>query len=126
MYYKARGIDETPLSEDREAKSIGEQTTFEKDTLNFVDIGDAFENLCKGVFKSFQESGFKTFKTVGIIVRFSDFETKTTAKTLKQSTDKEKDFIIESLKLLLPYIDRRKNPHQKLIRLIGVKMEKLQ
>jgi len=125
IYYKSRGIDDSPLVENREAKSIGEQTTFEKDTLNFVEIGEVFEKLCKSVFKRFLESGFKTFKTVGVTVRFSDFETKTTAKTLKQPTNKEKDFIIETMKLLLPYADRRKNPRQKLIRLIGVKIEKL-
>jgi len=124
MYYKARGIDETPLEENREAKSIGEQATFQKDTLNFIYIGEVFENLCKSVFKRFLASGFKTFKTVGVTVRFSDFETKTTAKTLKTPTANEKEFILETMKLLLPYIDRRKNPRQKLIRLVGVKIEK--
>jgi nucleotidyltransferase/DNA polymerase involved in DNA repair len=126
IYYKARGIDESPIVENREAKSIGEQTTFQQNTLNFVDIGEAFENLCKSVFKRFLASGFKSFKTIGVAVRFSDFETKTTAKTLKNPTSSEKEFGLEALKLLLPYADRRKNPRKKLIRLIGVKIEKLQ
>jgi len=125
MYYKARGVDDLPLEESREAKSIGEQATFQHDTLNFIYVGEVFENLCKSVFKRFLESGFKTFKTVGVTVRFSDFETKTTAKTLRKETKSEKEFIIETLKILLPYMDKRKNPKKKLIRLIGVKMEKL-
>jgi nucleotidyltransferase/DNA polymerase involved in DNA repair len=125
IYYKARGIDESPIVENREAKSIGEQTTFQQNTLNFIYIGEAFEKLCKSVFRRFLQSGFESFKTVGITVRFSDFETKTTAKTLKQPTNSEKEFIVETLKLLLPYCDRRKNPRQKLIRLIGVKLENL-
>ena len=124
IYYKARGIDNSPIVENREAKSIGEQTTFERDTLNFIEIGEVFEDLCKSVFKRFLQSGFKTFKTVGVTVRFSDFETKTTAKTLRNPTNNEKEFVLETLKLLLPYADRRKNPRQKLIRLIGAKMEK--
>jgi DNA polymerase IV (DinB-like DNA polymerase) len=70
------------------------------------------------------QSGLKNFKTVGITVRFSDFETKTTAKTLKKPTNSEREFRLETMKLLLPYIDTRKNPHKKLIRLIGVKLEK--
>jgi len=124
IYYKARGIDDSPLVENREAKSIGEQTTFPQNTLDFVLIGETFSNLCKSVFKRFRDSGFKTFKTVAVTVRFSDFETKTTAKTLKAPTNSEKEFIIETMKLLLPYIDRRKNPRQKLVRLIGAKLEK--
>ena len=124
IYYKARGLDDSPLVENRDAKSIGEQITFLGDTLDVIYIGEVFENLCKDVFKRFLESGFKTFKTVGVTVRFFDFETKTTAKTLKNATSSEKDFKMESLKLLLPYLDRRKNPKKKLIRLIGVKLEK--
>ena len=125
IYFKARGIDDSLLEENREAKSIGEQATFQYDNLDFIYIGEVFDNLCKSVFQRFLQSGFKTFKTVGITVRFSDFETKTTAKTLKKETRGEKEFIIEALKLLLPYLDKRKNPSKKLIRLIGVKMEKL-
>jgi len=124
IYFKARGIDNSLLVEDREAKSIGEQTTFDQNTLNAVYIGEVFENLCRSVFKRFLASGFQTFKTVGITVRFSDFETKTTAKTLKKPASAEKEFKLETLKLLLPYLDKRKNPHKKLIRLIGVKLEK--
>ena len=124
LYLKVRGIDDSPLEESREAKSIGEQITFQHDTLNFIYIGETFENLCKSVFKSFLNSGFKSFKTISVTVRFSDFETKTTAKTLKDSISNEKDFMLGALKLLLPYADRRKNPQQKLIRLIGVKIEK--
>lgn len=125
LYYKARGQDNSPLVENREAKSIGEQATFQYDSLNAVYIGEVFENICQGVLKSFLNSGFKNFKTVAITVRFSDFETKTSAKTLKHPSNNGKDFKIEALKLLLPYLDKRKNPKKKLIRLIGVRIEKL-
>jgi len=125
LYNKARGIDEAPLVENREAKSIGEQATFQHDTLDFTYIGEVFDNLCKSVFERFLESGFKTFKTVGITVRFSDFETKTSVKTLKTESASQKEFKLETLKLLLPYLDKRKNPHKKLIRLVGAKLEKL-
>jgi len=124
LYSKIRAIDDLPLVEGREAKSIGEQATFQHDTLNAIYIGDVFEKLCEGVFTSFFQSGFKSFKAVGITVRFSDFETKTSAKTLKKEISNKKEFLLEALKLLLPYLDRRKNPRQKLIRLVGVKIEK--
>lgn len=125
LYYKLRGVDNSPLIENREAKSIGEQATFQYDTLNSLYIGEVFDNICKDVFRRFLDSGFKTFKTVGITVRFYDFETKTTAKTLKKPSSSEKEFKMETLKLLLPYLDKRKNPRKKLIRLIGAKLEKL-
>jgi nucleotidyltransferase/DNA polymerase involved in DNA repair len=126
LYLKARGIDDEPLIENREAKSIGEQATFQYDTLNFIYIGEVFENLCKSIFNRFLQSGFKTFKTIGVTVRFSDFETKTTAKTLKGPINSEKVFKLEAMKLLLPYADRRKNPGKKLICLIGIKIESLE
>ena len=123
LYFKVRAIDDSPIVENREAKSIGEQITFPRDTLNAIYIGDAFEKLCEGVFKNFFQSGFKSFKTVGITVRFSDFETKTSAKTLKKEILGIKEFRLETLRLLLPYLDRRKNPRKKLIRLIGVSIK---
>ncbi|KKP33274.1 MAG: hypothetical protein A2312_01805 [Candidatus Staskawiczbacteria bacterium RIFOXYB2_FULL_32_9] len=123
LYYKAKGIDDSELIESREVKSIGEQTTFDKDTQDAVYIGDIFEKLCSDVFLRFKESGFKSFKTIAITVRFKGFETKTTAKTLKESISSEKIFKLEALKLLLPYLDSRKNPNNKLIRLIGVSIK---
>ncbi len=124
LYFKVRGIDDSPIVEDREVKSIGEQATFQYDTLDAVYVGDVLEKMCRHVFRRFSNSGFKSFKTVAISVRFSDFETKTSAKTLKDRTNSEKVFKIEALKLLLPYLDARKNPRRKLIRLIGVRLEK--
>ena len=123
LYFKVRAIDDSPIVENREAKSIGEQITFPRDTLNAIYIGDAFEKLCEGVFENFFQSGFKSFKTVGITVRFSDFETKTSVKTLKKEILGIKEFRLETLRLLLPYLDRRKNPRKKLIRLIGVSIK---
>lgn len=123
LYSKARAIDNSPIVEGREAKSIGEQATFQFDSLNAVYIGGVFENLCSGVFKRFLQSGFKSFKTVGISVRFFDFETKTSAKTFKKEISKNKEFRLEALRLLLPYLDSRKNPRKKLIRLVGVNIK---
>lgn len=126
LYYKARGINDSLIVEDREVKSIGEQATFQRNTSNAVHIGSIFENLCENVFKRFEESGFKGFRTVSVTARFSDFETKTSAKTLKNPSNVKREFKLEALKLLLPYLDKRKNPRKKLVRLIGVRMEKFE
>ena len=125
LYEKIRGIDNEPIVEDREVKSIGEQTTFEKDTLEALFVGDVLAKLCEDVFTRFLESGFDEFKTIAITVRFTGFETKNSSKSPQKPLG-FKDFgrfKLEALKLILPYLDRRKNSSLKKVRLIGIRME---
>ena len=128
LYCKARGQDDSPIVSEREVKSIGEQSTFEHNTLEALYVCDALSKMCKSVFKSFLESGFDKIKTVAITVRFSDFETKSYSKSPKKpiGVDDYKKFELEALKLMLPFLDKRKNPKLKAIRLIGVRVEKLE
>lgn len=127
IYYKARGIDDSPVLEYHQVKSIGEQTTFSKNTLEPIFIHSALKRLSDSVFKSFERSAFTTFGTITITARFFDFETKTSSKSFKMAIDKsnKKKFELEILKLLLPFLDKRSNPKRKPIRLIGVRIEKL-
>lgn len=125
LYFKIRGIDDSPVAEDSEVKSIGEQETFQEDTLDFKIIIEKLESLCQGVFKSFQTSDFSTFKNITVTVRFSDFETKTRSHTLLKSTKTFKALKIGAIKLLMPFFDNRENPRKKRIRLIGIRVEKL-
>lgn len=127
IYWSARGIDDTPVTEYYEIKSIGEQTTFDKNTLEFAFIFDAFRELSNNVFKRFTKSEFYKFNTITITIRFADFETKTSSKSFKGGIGKKdkRRFNIEVLKLFLPFLDRRRNPKRKPIRLIGVRVEKL-
>lgn len=126
IYEKVRGKDFSLVSEEYEVKSIGEQETFEKDSLDFKFIYAHLEELIKSVIKRFQASGYKNFRTVVVTVRFFDFETMTRSYTLPKPSNSLKSLKVEALKLLLPFLDRRENPKNKLIRLIGVRIEKLQ
>ncbi len=127
VYDRARGVDGSPVTEDREAKSIGEQNTFDEDTLDAVFLGGELETYCNRVFKQFAESEFSGFKTMSLTVRFSDFQTQSSAKSVKPMLTKQdiKKFRLEALKLLLPFLDRRKNPKLKRIRLIGIQIKNL-
>ena len=125
MADSARGIDESPVTEEYETKSIGEQETFEKDTLDPGFLIKILQELCRGVFESVRKEKF-VFKTVSITVRFADFETKSRAHTVKNAFRDYKAFGAEALKLFLPFLDRRENSRKKLIRLIGVRAEGLQ
>jgi len=123
-YSHARGIDNSQVETDREAKSISSETTFDKDTLDAPTILATFKGLAKEVARSVQKEK-KKFKTVGIVVRFSDFETKNRSHALEESSDDRDVLETESLKLLLPFLDSRENPKRKKIRLVGVRAEKL-
>lgn len=124
MYESARGIDERPLEEHREAKSIGSETTFDQDTLDPSAILRTMRTLAADVSASVKK-GKKKYKTVAIVVRFSDFETKTRSHTIEVASDEVHVLETEALKLLLPFLDSRENPKHKKIRLVGVRAENL-
>lgn len=125
MFLKARGIDDSEIEESREIKSIGRQDTFLKDTLDALIIIKKLEELCDDVFKRFEASGFKYFKTITVTARFKGFVTKNCSKTFKKPMNRKNDFFNSALSLLLPFLDGRKNPKNLFIRLIGVRVENL-
>jgi DNA polymerase IV (DinB-like DNA polymerase) len=126
FYDEVRGRDESPLQEHAEPKSIGEEETFDQDTRDAMFIGERLKALCQEVMRRFAREGFETFRTVVVKVRFADFETHTRTHTLQNAANSAATLEREALKLLLPFLDRRENPRRKLIRLVGVRVEKLQ
>ena len=126
FYDEVRGLDESPLQEHAEPKSIGEEETFDRDTRDATFIGERLKTLCQEVMKRFTREGFETFRTVVVKVRFADFETHTRTHTLQNAANSPATLEREALKLLLPFLDRRENPQRKAIRLVGVRGEKLQ
>jgi len=124
-------------------KSIGEQETFPQDTLDPNLILERLRNLSASVFRSFAakggfsparlasqseagRSGRKSYKTITITVRFSDFETKNRSHTLKSGAEDLSTLEFEAMKLISPFFDARENPKKKRIRLIGVRIEKME
>ena len=125
LYEKARGLDDSPVEESDEIKSVGEQETFEEDTLDLPRITERLNALCSGVHASFLRGGFAGFRTIVLTVRFADFQTKNRSHTLAAQTASADKLRFEAMKLFLPFFDARENPHRKKIRLIGVRVEKL-
>lgn len=125
LYDKARGIGSDQVVEEYDVKSIGEQKTFEKDTLASVFLGERLSKMASQVFRRMERGGFQGFRTVTLIVRFSDFVTKTRSHTLKGNAHDLATLNKEAMKLFLPFLDRRGNPKLKPIRLIGLRIEKL-
>jgi DNA polymerase IV (DinB-like DNA polymerase) len=125
LYDMARGLDDSPVEESGEVKSIGEQETFLEDTLDAEFLVSKLKEMATSLERRLTEEGFLGFRTVGLVVRFADFETKSRAFTLKNPIRSADEMFTVSLRLLLPFLDRRMNPRLKKIRLLGLRMEKL-
>ena len=125
MHEKLRGRDDSEVQESGEVKSIGKQETFSEDVSDPAKIATTLKELSGEVFAVFRESGFGTFKTVVLTVRFGDFATKSSGVTLKAPANDRAVIEFEGLKLLMPCLDSRKNPQAKRLRLVGLRIEKL-
>jgi nucleotidyltransferase/DNA polymerase involved in DNA repair len=126
LYAKARGISESPVSNEWEPKSIGEQETFAEDSLDAAFILDRARALIQEVFRRLGREGFRGFRTVTVTVRLTHFQTFTRSHTVPEPLATEEALYAEAVRLLQPFLDHRENPRLRKIRLIGVRVEKLQ
>jgi DNA polymerase IV (DinB-like DNA polymerase) len=126
VYDKARGQDEIPVEAVSETKSISEQETFSQDSLEPGFIGERLKAMCYSLIGRLSTGGFETFRTVTVTVRFTDFKTRSRSHTLTEETGSSTVLEFEALRLLMPFLDSRENAQHKLIRLIGLRIEKLQ
>lgn len=124
-YNSARGVGSDELSTEQERKSIGEQETFSDDISGMKELMSRLERVTNRVFTRFAKSEFHSFRTVALTVRFADFETLTRSYTAPSSFEKKDELLFQTTRLLMPFFDRRGNPHKKAIRLLGVRVEKL-
>ena len=120
IYLKARGIEDSQVTSDWVAKSIGKNHTFEKDTRDPEAVFMAFNKIIDEVYQQLVEERF-LFKTITVTCRFSGFETHTKAKTLKELTNDKKIFRSEVKILLLKFLLENPKP----LRLIGARVSSL-
>jgi DNA polymerase IV (DinB-like DNA polymerase) len=131
LFEKARGIDESPVSNEWTRKSVGEQETFAVDTKSPSVVTERLYRMAEAVIAKLRENQFAGFRTVTLTVRFADFQTTSRSHSLKtgiivsENRDALRLLQQEALRLLLPFLDARENPKGKAIRLIGLRLEKL-
>jgi len=125
LYERVRGRASAELVEEYEPKSVGEQETFPKDTLDLHYIFARLWVMCQEVHRRMLKEGFANFRTVVVTVRFADFDTRSRSHTLAEPSGSLRTLRFEAMKLLMPFLDSRENPKHKLIRLIGVRVEKI-
>jgi DNA polymerase-4 len=88
LYEAARGIDDDPIVTHWEPKQRSRETTFQEDTGDWQTIARTVARLAREVAQELREEGYRG-RTVGIKLRFADFETHTREKTLTEPTDAE-------------------------------------
>ena len=125
LHAKARGLSDSPVSNEWEPKSVGEQETFEVNTLEVAFVLERVRALAGEVFTRLRRQGFRAFRTVTITVRFAHFRTLTRSHTAREEMATEEALYTGAERLLLPFLDQRENPRGTKIRLIGVRAEKL-
>lgn len=123
LYDKLRGRSLSPIHTASDpAKSLSEQMTFREDTLNSARLIPALTKISRDLTHRMQREDFPAGKTITLTIRFADFTTQTRSYTPPEKITTLRQIQREGLKLLLPYFDRRRNPQQKLIRLIGLRL----
>ncbi len=115
----ANGIDNSKVIEEYETKSIGRDTTFEKDVDDEEQILRVLDGLAEEVHEDVIANGFK-FKTITVRVRYQHFDTHTRSKSLPFLTD-DLDILRNNAKRLMePFLRSKKR-----VRLIGVRVSNL-
>ena len=116
---RARGEDDRPVEEGREARSMSSETTFAKDVADPVELLRTLRGLTESVGARLREAGLAG-GTVRIKLRWQDFTTLTRQGRLAQPTDQDGE-IFTAAKELFERTWKKGRP----VRLIGVGVSNL-
>jgi DNA polymerase-4 len=116
---RARGEDDRPVDESREAKSMSNETTFSKDVTDGAALRRTLQELSDSVGARLRESGLAG-STIRLKLRWADFTTITRQTALDQPTDQDGE-IYRAAVLLLERAWKAGRP----VRLIGVAVARL-
>jgi len=118
LFDAAHGVDERPVVTESEPVSMSRETTFDKD-LHVVNdratLGEIFTRLCQQVAADLQRKGY-VGKTIGIKLRFDNFQSVTRDQTIDHYTADAAD-IRKIGGLCLKRVDMKRR-----LRLLGVRV----
>ena len=120
LYFKVRGIHNSPVKSTRERKSIGTETTFAKFLDNEADVLTFFERLTLKVVQKLKLKSLKA-QTISIKIRFDDFETITRQLQLSKPSNDFEEYYAVVQKLWHKHGNLERN-----IRLLGVSVSKFE
>ncbi len=118
LHAAAWGLGSTSLGGFWQPKSISRETTFAQDTNDWVLLRSTLDELSRRVHADAVSENV-WFKTIGVKIRFSDFETHTHARTLK-STQALERIQATANDLMRPALESGRT-----LRLVGVRLSGL-
>src|SRR5439155_9842104 len=77
----ARGIEELPVDERPDPKSISVERTFDKDVSDWTRVESTIRDVARNVFLRVRAQG-ATFRPIGIKIRFEGFQTDLRERTI--------------------------------------------
>ena len=120
LWALSRGIDNRPVVTQRHPKSVGHESTFAEDVLDFDTLDATLERLCQSVAERLHRSELSG-KTVTLKLRYSDFTTITRQSTFRDVLDQGPEIFTVARRLL----QKLRDP-QRRVRLIGVSVSSLE
>lgn len=118
IWRKAQGIDNSPVVEFNERKSISTERTFDKDTIDMHKLRSIMMGMAENL--AFQlRKGEKVAACITVKVRYSDFQTTTLQKRIPYSAADH-----EIIPVVMDLFERLYN-RRLLVRLIGVRFSEL-
>jgi DNA polymerase-4 len=118
LFDASHGVDERPVVTESEPVSMSRETTFDKDLHVLNDraaLGEIFTRLCQQVAADLQRKGY-VGKTIGIKLRFDNFQSVTRDQTIDHYTADAAD-IRKIGGLCLKRVDMKRR-----LRLLGVRV----
>lgn len=119
-YCIARAIDERPVTPNRVRKSVGSETTFEQDLLEYLALVETLNPLIDSVWAYCERSGVLG-KTVTLKVKYADFSQITRSRSVANWVNEKptlKRIAVELLDSVMPLAQG--------VRLLGVSLSSLQ
>lgn len=119
IYHLAWGIDERQVIPDEERKSLGKETTYDKDLMNREEIHQEISRLSQEVGWRLRREGWMGW-TVTLKVRYSPFRTLTRSHTLESPIYLDEEIRTEALRMFEALAEKEN------VRLLGVTVDKLE
>ena len=117
-YYLVRGISNSPVTPERNVKSVAAERTFDENITSEIYVTERLENIATELEKRLQKNKLAG-KTITLKIKYSDFTMQTRSKTLSYFVSSKSLLLQVATELL--YQERLKES----VRLVGISLSHL-